>query len=140
MVDVSYYDKKMYDAIITGPLSAATGYTGNFINTNEAISRRGWEVVLNGTPIKNKDWQWNLGVNWSTYKRVYTSLDSTYSTKEPWVKVGERVDALASRAFLRDPSGNLIFNNGRLQYSQYNSNFGWTDPRLDMGYKFYFKI
>lgn len=128
LVDVSYYDKKMENAIITGPLSAATGYTGNFINTKEAISRRGWEVVLNGSPIKTKDWQWNVGVNWSTYKRIYTRLDSVYSIKAPWVKVGERVDALASRAFLRDPAGNLIFNNGRLQYSQYNSNFGWTDP------------
>jgi TonB-linked SusC/RagA family outer membrane protein len=128
MVDISYYDKKMQDAIIAGPLSAATGYTGNYINTNEAISRRGWEVILNGSPIKNKNWQLDLGVNWSTYKRIYTRLDSTYSAKQPWIKVGERVDALASKAFLRDPSGNLIFNNGRLQYSQYNSNFGWTDP------------
>ncbi|HXD78616.1 MAG TPA: SusC/RagA family TonB-linked outer membrane protein [Puia sp.] len=128
MVDVSYYDKKMQDAIIVGPLSAATGYTGNYINTNEVISRRGWEVMLNGSPVKSRDWQWNIGINWSTYKRIYDKLDSTYSTKAPWVKVGERVDALASKAFLRDPAGNLIFNNGRLQYSQYNSNFGWTDP------------
>ena len=128
MADVSYYDKRMYDGIITGPLSAATGYTGNFVNSNEAISRKGWEVILNGTPVKSKDWQWDVGVNWSTYKRVYTRLDSTYSSKKPWVKVGERVDVFYSRAFLRDPQGNLIFKNGRLQYSQYDSKFGYSDP------------
>ncbi len=128
MADISYYDKRMYDGIMAGPLSAATGYTGNFINTNEQISRKGWEVILNGTPIKTKDWRWDLGVNWSTYKRTYTRLDSTYSSKKPWVNVGDRVDVFYSRAFLRDPSGNLIFKNGRLQYSQYDSKFGYSDP------------
>ena len=101
MADVSYYDKRMYDGIIAGPLSAATGYTGNFVNTDESISRKGWEVILNGTPVKSEDWRWDVGVNWSTYKRVYTRLDSTYSPKKPWVKEGERVDVFYSRAFLR---------------------------------------
>ncbi|MGN6800297.1 MAG: hypothetical protein ACTHJN_00245 [Ginsengibacter sp.] len=133
MADVSYYDKKMYDGIIAGPLSAATGYTGNYVNTNEEISRKGWEVILNGTPVKSKDWQWDVGVNWSTYKRIYTRLDSTYSSKKPWVKVGDRVDVFYSRAFLRDPQGNLIFNNGRLQYSQYDSKFGYSDPNWIWG-------
>lgn len=128
MVDVSYYDKKMYDMITTGPLSPASGYTGVFINTDEVINRRGWELTVNSTPIKNKNWQLDLGLNWSTYKRIYTQLDSTYSDKKPWVNVGDRVDALASRELLHDPSGNLIYDNGRLVYSQYDSNFGWTDP------------
>lgn len=126
--DVSYYDKRMYDFLKKAPLSAATGYKGKYINIDEEISRRGWEVTLNGTPIKTQDWQWDLSLNWSTYARYYTKLDETYSSKKPWVKVGERVDAFVSKDLMRDPSGNLIFNNGRLQYSQYDSNFGWTDP------------
>jgi TonB-linked SusC/RagA family outer membrane protein len=133
MVDVTYYDKRMYDFLLYAPLSAATGYNSNYVNTNEEISRKGWEIILNGSPIKTKDWQLDLGVNWSTYKRIYTRLDSTYSAKKPWVKVGERVDALVSRAYLRDPAGNLIFNNGRIQYSQYDSKFGWTDPNFVWG-------
>jgi len=128
MVDVSYYDKKMYNEIIAAPLSSATGYSGNFINSNQIVNRRGWEVTVNGSPIKNKDWQLDLGLNWSTYKRIYTKLAATAATQKPWIKEGERVDALASREFLRDPAGNLIYENGRLQYSQYDSNFGWTDP------------
>jgi TonB-linked SusC/RagA family outer membrane protein len=128
MVDVSYYDNKMYDDIVEGPLSSATGYSGAYINFGQVVNRRGWEVEVNGTPVKTKDWQLDLSFNWSTYKQIYTKLDPLYSDKEPWIKVGARYDALVSYDYLRDPSGNLIFDNGRLQYSQYNSNFGYTDP------------
>lgn len=128
MVDVSYYDKNMFDFLKNAPLSEASGYTGNYINIDEEISRRGWEVTLNGTPIRNRDWQWDISLNWSTFARYYTKLDEKYSSNKPWVKVGERVDAFVSKDFVRDPEGNPVFNNGRLQYSQYDSNFGWTDP------------
>ncbi len=128
-LDVTYYDKNMYDFLRSAQTSATSGYTGNFINTDEAISRRGWEVALNGSPIKKKDFQWDLGLNWSTFRRVYTALDATYSAKRPWVAVGERVDVFFSRAFLTVPeTGERIYNNGRLQVSQYDSKFGYSDP------------
>jgi len=127
-VDVAYYDKKLYDGIITGPISSASGYSGVYTNTNETTNRRGWEVALTGTPVKNKDWQLDMGFNWTTYKRIYTALDSVYSSNNPWVKVGERIDVLASKDFVRAPDGQLIFNNGRLIYSSYNTVFGYTDP------------
>ena len=70
--DVAYYNKRMYDFLMNAPLSAASGYTGNFINTDEEITRRGWEITLGGTPIKTRDWQWDLNFNWSKYARYYT--------------------------------------------------------------------
>jgi TonB-linked SusC/RagA family outer membrane protein len=129
MFDISYYDKKIYNGIITGPISNAAGWAGVYTNTKEVTNRRGWEVVLNGKPINRKDLQLDVSLNWSTYKRIYTVLDSIYSAKRPWVKVGERVDVLFSRDFVRNPAtGELVFNNGRLVYSSYDSKFGYTDP------------
>jgi TonB-linked SusC/RagA family outer membrane protein len=128
-LDVAYFDKKMYDAIITGSISPASGYSGVKTNSDEIISRRGWEVIINGTPIRNNDWQLDLGIMWSTYKRVWTQLDSIYTTKRPWIAEGERVDVFYSRDFLRNPeTGELIFNNGRLVTSGYDSKFGYSDP------------
>ncbi len=129
MLDVSYYSKRFYDGIITGPISSASGYSGVFTNSEEEITRNGWEVTLNASPIKNKDWQWDLGLNWSTYKRIYTKLDPTYSSVKPWIAVGERVDAYVGREFLTDPAtGASIYNNGRIVKSSYDSTFGYSDP------------
>lgn len=131
MVDVSYYSKRMYDFLKFAPVTPASGYTSNYINIDEEITRKGWEVTVNGSPIKNKDWQLDLGLNWSTFERVYTKIDPIYSNvSRPWVAEGERVDVFFSRDFVRVPStGELILSSaGRLQYSQYDSKFGYSDP------------
>ncbi len=130
MVDVSYYNKHMYDYLKYAPVSPATGYSSNYINIEEEIDRKGWEVAVTGSPIKSKSWQLDVGLNWSTYARYYAKLDAKYSSTKPWVAVGERVDALVSRDFVKVPAtGELIYSSsGRLQYSGYDSNFGWTDP------------
>lgn len=127
--DVSYYDKHMYDLLQYAPVSPASGYTSNYINTDEERSRRGWEVALTARPIQKEDWQWDLSVNWSTYKEVYTKLDPIYSNDDPWVKEGARVDAYVGKDFLKVPeTGEYIYSNGRIQRSAYNSVFGYADP------------
>lgn len=133
-IDVAYYNKRMYDFLKYAQVSPASGYNSNYINTEEEISRRGWEIILNGTAVKTKDWGLDIGMNWSTYSSYYTKLDPIYSDVKPWVKVGERADPFISRDFVKDPSGNPIFSSsGRLQYSQYDSRFGYQDPNFVWG-------
>lgn len=127
-IDISYYDKRMYDFLRKTGISPSSGYTNNFVNINEQISRKGWEVFMNTTPIKTNDFKWDVGINWSTYARYYTKLDSVFSSDKPWVKVGNRVDAYVLRDYLRDPQGNIIFSNGLPQYSKYDSKYGYSDP------------
>jgi outer membrane receptor protein involved in Fe transport len=131
MADVSYYSKRMYDFLKYAPVTPASGYTSNYINIDEEITRRGWEVTVNGSPIKSKDWQLDLGLNWSTFERRYNKIDPIYSNvSKPWVKEGARVDVFYSRDFVRVPeTGELIVSSaGRRQYSQYDSQFGYSDP------------
>ena len=130
MVDMSYYKKHMYDFLKYAPVSPATGYSSNYINIDEEIDRKGWELTVTGSPIKSEDWQLDVSLNWSTYARYYTKLDPVYSSTKPWVKVGNRVDALVSRDIVKVPAtGEIICSSaGRIQYSGYDSNFGWTDP------------
>jgi TonB-linked SusC/RagA family outer membrane protein len=140
MIDVSHYTRRVFDRITTVGLTGASGYSGLVTNFGEEITRRGWEIILNGSPVKTKDWQLDLGLNWSTYASYYTKLDPVYSAKKPWVKVGERSDHFISRDFQRvpagkgDQSGALILNSsGRPIVHGYDVLFGYYDPKFIWG-------
>ena len=127
-LDVSYYEKRMYDFLKSAPISPASGFYNNYINIDEEITRKGIEITASGTPVKTKELQWDLSLNWSKYARYYTQLDSVYSTDKPWVAVGERVDHYILSDYQKDPEGNIIHNNGLPLYSPYPSLFGYADP------------
>ncbi|WP_147676960.1 SusC/RagA family TonB-linked outer membrane protein [Algibacter pacificus] len=130
-VDVSYYKKHMYDFLQTGALSATSGYTGVVLNKDDEIDRKGWEVAVSGTPIKTDNLQWNLGLNWSTYKDVYAKIDQTYTQNDskPWIKVGERTDHYVGKDFMTAPGTNdYVYSNGRIVKNPYNTVFGYANP------------
>ncbi|MBC6492025.1 SusC/RagA family TonB-linked outer membrane protein [Flavihumibacter stibioxidans] len=133
-VDVTYYSKRMYDFLRSTGISPASGYTGNYININEEITRRGVEIFTNVTALKTKDWRLDVSANWSKYARYYTRLDDQFSADRPWVKVGERADHYILRDYLKDPQGNIIHNNGVPLYSGYDSRYGYSDPDWIWGF------
>ena len=132
-VDVTYFNKLMYDFLVYGTVSSASGYTSAYVNSDEEIVRRGWELALTATPIHNKDWEWNISANWSKYARYYKQLDEEYSSDKPWVKVGNRVDAYALKDYALDPDGNHIYSNGRIQFNPFDSCVGYYDPDWTWG-------
>jgi len=63
-VDFTWYKLNSRDQIIPVYLSPTTGYTQ--INTNAGeIENKGIEVVLNGTPLRKKDFSWDVNLNYS---------------------------------------------------------------------------
>lgn len=132
--DIAYYNKRNYDFIANADISPASGYYSSFVNTAEEVTRKGIEITLNGSPVKTKDWEWNISVNWSKYARYWTAIDSEYTEDVPWKKVGERYDAYVLKNFLYDPDGNLIHTNGLPQYSAYYSKYGNYDPDWIWGF------
>ncbi len=130
--DVTYANRRSYDALSKGPLTSASGYNYKYINTDEERTRKSWIVALTGTPIMSVNLQWDLGVNWSAYKEVYSKLDPIYSTKRPWVKEGERVDAYTLRTFQTVPTGEFagqrVLKSGLLQKDNYSVVIGNRNP------------
>lgn len=128
-LDATYYAKRMFDFLKSTGISPASGYSANYINIDEEITRKGVELALNVTPVKNNDLQWDVSLNWSKFARYYTKLDSLYSADKLWVNVGERADAFILRDYQKDPEGNIIHNaSGLPMYSGYDSRFGFADP------------
>ncbi|MDF1546614.1 MAG: SusC/RagA family TonB-linked outer membrane protein [Bacteroidales bacterium] len=132
-MDFAFYSRRVYDTPLQAPVSNASGFLYNYINTGAETTRKGVELTIGGSPVKTTDWQWDVSVNWSKYAEYYTKLDDEFSADLPWVEVGERTDHLILRDFQRDPEGNIIHNNGRPLFSAYNSRYGYADPKWIWG-------
>ncbi|MEM9916838.1 MAG: TonB-dependent receptor [Bacteroidota bacterium] len=74
---VEYYIRKTEDLINFIPVPAGTNLT-NFINTNVGdLENRGFEFTINTIPYKNKDVEWNVGLNFAVNNNEITRLIAT---------------------------------------------------------------
>ncbi len=62
--DVAYYDDETTQQIIPVPSDWSTGASSMIINAG-CIRNRGVEFSASFQPVKNKDWQWSIDVNWA---------------------------------------------------------------------------
>ena len=71
--DMSLYKTNTIKQIFPLQVSSSTGFFSKIVNAGE-IENKGVEVSLFGSPIKTDDFEWNVNVNWSTYKNEVISL------------------------------------------------------------------
>ena len=131
--DFAYFRKLESDFIVNGGVSGATGFGSVQINSKEERLRQGIELTVGGTPIKTKDFQWNILTNWGHDKYTYHRLDPDYSSKKPWVKEGARWDWYEDYDWDRDPNGNIIHNGGYPVKQNFTTKIGHTSPDLVWG-------
>lgn len=63
-LDFSWYKLNSRDLIIPVSLSPTTGFSSFILNAGE-IENKGIELVLNGTPVKTKDFTWEAALNFT---------------------------------------------------------------------------
>jgi hypothetical protein len=73
--DVAYYKTENKGQIFPVAYSQATGYTSQYVNAG-TLENKGFEVQFNVTPVKTKDFAWDIVVNWSNNKNTLVSLTS----------------------------------------------------------------
>ena len=135
-IDIAYFDKLYYNRQINQDIASSSGFGSTLINTKETYARRGLEVALNGSIIKNKDFEWNSTLNYANQHRYYVDLDPIYSQKDQWTQPGKRLDYYAAtEKVLRDPQGNVIHSaDGNVWLSNYRQLFGYRDPDFTFGF------
>ena len=72
-IDVTYYHSQLINQITPISPSTATGFTNFYVNGG-SIQNQGVEVVLNAVPVKTKDFEWDLTINWSKNQNKVLSL------------------------------------------------------------------
>ena len=70
---VDYYNKVTSDMLFNVPISRTTGFSTLTQNIGEMVNK-GWEVVLNGTPVQAGAFTWSTSFNFSVNDNEVTKL------------------------------------------------------------------
>lgn len=131
--DFAYYRKIESDFIISGGVSESTGFSSVQTNFKEKRQRTGFEITVGGTPVKTRDFSWDILTNWGHDSYEYLEIDPEYSTKKPWVKKGENWNWISVTDWERDPNGNIVHNGGLPVRQEFQTKVGNTTPDLIWG-------
>jgi hypothetical protein len=72
-INASYYKSNSHNQLLSIPLPVATGYNTKYINAGN-IQNKGFEFVLSATPIKQKDFNWDISLNFSFNRNKIITL------------------------------------------------------------------
>ncbi len=145
--DVTLYDVKSNDLIIPLPVDPANGYGFKRINAGE-MRNKGIEAMVNITPVKTSDFNWNLSWNFTKNKNELVELQGDLQnyilTNAPFrvqlaAQVGYAYGQILGTDFVYDANGNKIVDaNGTYQASDIKP-LGSILPEYNMGLRNTFK-
>jgi len=114
----TYYTKVSTDLLVPIQVSAATGSTSIWDNI-ASMENKGIELQLGVTAIKTNDFSLDFDLNFAKNQNTVTSLGGldTYILGGQWginleAREGQPYGSLVGRGFEKDPSGNVIYENG----------------------------
>ena len=121
-LEFTYFENKNTDGIINLRVSPASGAVVSIENTGKTSSK-GIEAGLKVTPIKMKDFNWEVNFNFS---RIRSLVEETHPKTDRiymggfsgnpaiYAVKGERYGSIVGSAYMRDANGNiLVGSNGR---------------------------
>jgi len=123
-------------------ISGTTGYTSQIINAG-VMENKGVEVKLNGTPVKTKDFEWNITVtaanNKNTVKELidgvsYYRIATAPFKAEVGAFVGQEYGVIMGTDYVYDDNGNKVVDaSGLYASTSGNVPLGSVNPTLTGG-------
>ncbi len=128
-LDVSYYTMLSKNQILPVDLVGSTGYTSAVLNSG-TLSSKGFEVVLSATPVRKRDFGWDVLVNFTqnetTVEKLAEGLEALqiggFTGTGVFHIEGQPFGVIYGGAYLRDnagtdaddgltiPDGNILIN------------------------------
>ncbi|MGH1337198.1 MAG: SusC/RagA family TonB-linked outer membrane protein [Aureispira sp.] len=125
-LDITYYNQVTKDLIFNVSQSPATGYTSRVLNAGNVLNY-GIEIAAYATPVKTKDFRWDLGVNFAKNDNRVLSLTegvdnirlSSLFGVALEARVGETYGTFVGTDYEYDDAGNkLVKPNGAYVVSE----------------------
>jgi outer membrane receptor protein involved in Fe transport len=136
--NVDYYSRSIRNDIVTTSVPASTGYSTAILNIGE-MNNNGIELEVHGTPVKMKDFSWDINGTFSKNSSKVVKLgegakganivlaNSKSGNATIQLEQGLPYDGIYGYTYLRDAKGNKVYDTNGLPL--YNS----TQTRLGNG-------
>lgn len=141
----NYFNRESKDQIISLSIPSSTGFSTALVNGG-LITSSGFEFTLGATPIKNKDFTWDINANFATtknkIKELYPGLDNfAYDSfgyvGTPTIKVERRVGRtwgeIVTQRIKRNDGGQMLIDDDGFPVLEDNFNVGSFIPDLTGG-------
>ncbi len=147
-IDFAYYNKNTKDQIISANLGPETGYMFQTKNVGK-IQNKGIELAVGVTPVRTKDWDWNVGItytmNRSKVKELWEGLTSYTYTNWRGVQYVLEIGKAIGQFYTPDVKTvtdknspyygySIVNNNGFLQAASTSSSKGTSEAKFLMGF------
>ncbi|MBN2639617.1 MAG: SusC/RagA family TonB-linked outer membrane protein [Bacteroidales bacterium] len=143
---LTLYKTNTYNQILPVAVSRTTGYAYKYINAGN-IQNKGIELTVNGTPVKTKDFTWNINVNWTANRNkvieLYQSATDTITNLQlNSYQGGVTINARVGQPYGTIQGNDFVYLNGQkvvgsngyyLNTSTTDNVLGNTNPLWHMG-------
>ena len=116
-IDGTFYTRNTRNVILSVPVSAAAGVT-NVLKNAGKLSTKGFEIQVSGTPVKTKNFSWDLGANYTQYKSMVDELApgvaniflGGFTTPNIRLVAGDEYGQIYGSKYQRNASGQMLIN------------------------------
>jgi TonB-linked SusC/RagA family outer membrane protein len=144
----TYYKSNSINQLLQLPIPTATGYSFKYINAGN-IQNQGFELLINGTPIRQRNFKWDVAFNLALNRNKILKLDPQIKKVDygggdnrsatPEIKEGESFGDLLAFIWIKDSKGNYELNSDGTPYTTYISNqpqtkIGNYNPKATLGW------
>jgi TonB-linked SusC/RagA family outer membrane protein len=139
-LEYTYSFQDVTDQIFSVPVDGSTGYQEMLTNAGK-MQTRAHELSINAAILKAKDYDLNLGINFTKMKNEVIELAPGVESimlggfVEPQIRAqaGTTYPNIYGTAFKRDDAGNLLLLNGKPQATGDSQNLGSGSPDFVTG-------
>jgi TonB-linked SusC/RagA family outer membrane protein len=115
--DVAVYTGTTKNQIINRTVDQASGFSQAVINVGQ-VNNKGLELALNGSPVKTKDFEWNVNGTFTANKNTIKELaDSSVVLRtgptgggQIVARVGGSMGDMYGRGYMRSPDGQIVYD------------------------------
>jgi len=140
-LDYSFYNSVATDQIFAVPMAGSTGYSSLVMNAGKMVTV-GHEIILTATPVKIKQFEWDLTLNFtksvSEVKELAEGVQSIdlggYTTPNIRASAGDTYPSIYGEKFARDEQGRILVGDDGLPMVGEFGKIGDVSPDFIVGF------